>query len=119
MGRPNDELAATDFFECVNGVANDIEEGLKDLVCVAQNRGEFVVRVSFDFDALIPQVQVREVQGAGNNGVEVEFGFFGGHATGETQEARDVSFDAAGQRANLVGDSAGTFGEARIVRKQI
>ncbi len=106
----NGEHAAFVGFHGVEGVADDIEENLHELVSVATNAGENGLELKLDARGCGAQVESAKLDGVIHDGVEIEKGAFGGHLARKTEQVPYQGFGAA----RLVADFC--CGGARFVR---
>ena len=113
------ERTSADGFHGVDGIVDQIEEDLEELVGVATHGGESAGIFDFDADFFVAQVELAELDGAGDDGAQVEKLFFGGDLAREAEQVGDEDFGAAGLVADFFAKAAGAFGCAGIGLDQI
>ena len=115
----NDQRAAADFFEGIDGVVDKIEENLENLVAVTADRRQGLLGPQLDTNAFLLEIEIAQVDGRGDGLVDIQQGFFRGHSASKAEQAAGEAFDPPGQGANFVDASAVLFREAGIVDQQI
>src|SRR5712692_1617246 len=106
-------------FHGIQGVADDVEKNLHQLISVAAHAGKNRFELQLDLCRPRTQVQRTELHGIVHDGVDIEERSLGGHLARESQEISDQGFCAARLVANFCRGRAGLFRNRGIISEQI
>jgi len=102
-----------------NGIANDIEKYLHQLIAIAAHAGKNGFELCFDARRARAQIESAKLDRVGDNRVDVEKRALCGNLPRKTEEVANESFGSAGLVANLGGSGAGFIRQRHVVGEKI
>src|SRR5580704_936252 len=115
--RANQKDTTASGLHSIHAIADQVIEDLEQLIGVAANGRQDAAIFEFDADVLFAQVQVTQLNRAGEYGVEIQQLLFGRHLAGEAEQVGDEFLGAASLFANFLAERVrAAFG--RILKGQ-
>src|ERR1700722_16202403 len=113
------EHARAGIFHGVHGVADDVIYHLEQLVGVAANGGQYRRTLELDTNISAPKIQSAELNGAGQNGIQVEQLFLGWDPPRKAGKIGDQIPGPASLFADFFSQAAGTFAGGGFFDEQV
>ena len=129
VGEQNDHLGvlapglyrqnAAGFFHGIRGVAEDVEENLKELGGVTADPRQDGLELSFNANMIVVQIQGMELQGIRHDGVDIQEHALRRNLPGKAEQAGNELLGAPRLVADLAGQRFRRLARGRIFGEQV